>query len=317
MLRRLAALTALLTLCAAGTAAAQERVSPRIVGGTTVTAPGAYPWQVALEYYGDDDAWHQYCGGTLIAARYVLTADHCDVYVGDTVRVGSLSRNTGGSAYTVAQVRRHPLSDARDDTRPSRYDVNVLELTQDVAPAHGRPVEIATPAESALWAPPTMLTITGFGTTSSGGSSSSTLRVAQVPRRTDPTCQTAYPLDFFVADQFCAAPVQGGVDTCQGDSGGPIVAPLNDATITDPADWRLVGATSYGTGCADARWPGVYARVSDTEIYPFTGTTPPVAGTATLTGEAKVGATLTCATDGWSGGRAYLQWTFLRNGVSL
>jgi len=51
---------------------------------------------------------------------------------------------------------------------------------------------------------------------------------------------------------FCAGEVgEGGKDACQGDSGGPVTYNGN-----------VVGATSWGYGCADPKYPGVYARVT-------------------------------------------------------
>ena len=53
---------------------------------------------------------------------------------------------------------------------------------------------------------------------------------------------------------------QGGTDTCQGDSGGPLFG------RTAASDLKVVGATSFGEGCARAGKPGVYARVADTAL---------------------------------------------------
>jgi secreted trypsin-like serine protease len=45
------------------------------------------------------------------------------------------------------------------------------------------------------------------------------------------------------------------LDTCQGDSGGPLMMFSNNR-------WYLLGITSYGNGCAEPDYAGVYTRVS-------------------------------------------------------
>lgn len=51
---------------------------------------------------------------------------------------------------------------------------------------------------------------------------------------------------------ICAATENGGKDSCQGDSGGPMIV-----------NGVQTGVVSWGVGCADARYPGVYANVAN------------------------------------------------------
>ena len=53
-----------------------------------------------------------------------------------------------------------------------------------------------------------------------------------------------------------------GVDTVQGDSGDPLFAPAGGA-------YRRIGFTSFGIGCATARYPGVYTELSSPSIGSF------------------------------------------------
>lgn len=50
---------------------------------------------------------------------------------------------------------------------------------------------------------------------------------------------------------LCATARDPPRDACQGDSGGPLVVNHN-----------LVGIVSWGEGCADNVYPGVYTRLS-------------------------------------------------------
>jgi len=51
-------------------------------------------------------------------------------------------------------------------------------------------------------------------------------------------------------NQICAGYAVGGVDHCQGDSGGPLFR-----------NGELRGIVSWGNGCANAGYPGVYTEV--------------------------------------------------------
>lgn len=55
---------------------------------------------------------------------------------------------------------------------------------------------------------------------------------------------------------ICANATNPPRDACQGDSGGPLVARNH-----------LIGIVSWGEGCADISYPGVYTRVSEYESW--------------------------------------------------
>ena len=96
-----------------------------------------------------------------------------------------------------------------------------------------------------------LLSYSGFGSLSENGNVASQLRhveLAYVPRS---TCNSNYG-GGIVTTMMCAK--DPGQDSCQGDSGGPLYDQANNA---------LVGVVSWGYGCADPSYPGVYAQVSD------------------------------------------------------
>jgi secreted trypsin-like serine protease len=215
-------------------------VTPSVVGGTDA-ALGEFPWMVRLSMG---------CGGAVVAPRVVLTAAHC------VRRTGSWTRYTA----TIGRVRLSDTSTGevirstyiyRSPQYPSTgtSDWALIELqTATSAPSLALVDQGDTSFNSGTF------TILGWGATSEGGPQSPTLKKATVPFVDDATCGDAYP-ELAPATEICAGYAEGGVDTCQGDSGGPMVK--RAAT----GEWREVGITSYGLGCARAGYPGVYGEV--------------------------------------------------------
>ena len=110
-------------------------VGPRIIGGTPALA-GDWPSIAALLTKSEDNAFFaQFCGGTLIAPRVVLTAAHCVVTNAGVVSADSLDVTVGAldlrvttraERIAVSEITVHPDYDPRfhDD------DVALLTLAQ-------------------------------------------------------------------------------------------------------------------------------------------------------------------------------------------
>ncbi|KAJ9575332.1 hypothetical protein L9F63_025718, partial [Diploptera punctata] len=234
----------LVTGCLAGVRPMLSRPLPdgRIVGGDDAKIED-YPYQVSLEYF-----WYHTCGGSIISNEWVVTAAHC-VDRGLTfdyrVRVGSTYMEYSGTTFDVSEIIMHPSYD------PSTYnnDIAVIKLSD--------PYQKLFPLATVEPAAGTLATVTGWGTLSYMGEFlSSILQVVHVPIVSYETCNHAYILYGGITDKMiCAAAERGGKDACQGDSGGPLVVENEDGEL------ELVGVVSWGIGCAQARYPGVYASV--------------------------------------------------------
>jgi trypsin len=230
-------------------------IQPRIVGGTPATASDN-PFQVGLLRKDEKDNFKaQFCGGTLIAANVVVTAAHCSDFVNkDTVQVLTDTRKLDGSGT------RHNVTSIvfPENWNPDTFDNDVAVW------------KLATPAKTTTFATlakadavaGVQLLASGWGTLSQGGSSPVDLMKVQVPVVELSNCNDANSYNGEITGQmFCAGLDAGGKDTCQGDSGGPLTGGAGNAVLN--------GIVSWGRGCAQANFFGVYTKVANPTIREF------------------------------------------------
>ncbi|XP_017283958.1 prostasin-like [Kryptolebias marmoratus] len=235
-----------------GIAPLNAKRDSRIVGGEDA-APGAWPWQATLEIRG------ALCGGSLINNQWVLSAAHCfsssstsgvTVYLGRQTRGGP---NANEVVRTVSQIIVHEAySSATNDN-----DVALLKLTSSVNfTDYITPVCLAA-ADSNFTAGVTCW-VTGFGSLSGTQPQlPDMLQEVNVPVVSNRVCSQSYAI---TSNMICAGLTEGGKDSCQGDSGGPLVSRTGTT-------WVQAGVVSFGRGCAEPNFPGVYARVSEYQTW--------------------------------------------------
>jgi secreted trypsin-like serine protease len=265
-------------LTAAGSASAAEAVSatdkkagpePRIVGGY-VPHPTQWPWIAAVGHARAarpdlNPEQRQFCGGTLIAARVVITAAHCvvdDGVVASASRLGVVvgRRNlneAGGEELNVVGIAVHPQYNERAITS----DVALLRLA---TPSSRTPAALDPGFQLTEGL---VATVMGWGDTYSGShQGSADLLAADIAIWSSDRCVAHYA-DYQIkhdpSTQLCAGWAEGGVSSCQGDSGGPLM--VRDTAGT----WRLIGIVSWADRCAIAGRPSNFSWVGAPTIRPW------------------------------------------------
>lgn len=259
--------------------------TPYSIGGKPIRDTGA-PWQAQIFYPRRHPSWEDdlrkgtplwqkqhYCGGTLIADDWVLTAAHCIdngmVRAGYRVRLGveDISRNDG-LVYKIDRIvrhsqyqqRAHPDAPAAPLPPPNMYanDIALIHIVDD-GPKQARDPKQIQPIELYQGPPPgsgTQVTGSGWGKTQPVDAHAPNAILLKVDLQVMDVgiCQRlpSYGPERISDKVICAA--RKGQSTCRGDSGGPL-------TLTNGTP-KLVGIISWGKArCNGDGQPGVYTSV--------------------------------------------------------
>ena len=239
----------------------------KIIDGQEAT-PGRYPYQVVLK---TATGWPG-CGGTLIAADWVMSAAHC------------------GGVFTQVEIGRHNLSDANEDYESIDIAFEVMHPDYEIVQFDGNDVgvwndilllKLKTPSsyetvklvdESVDLTAGTNVTTLGWGRSVNftDPTRSDVLKESTAQYINNTQCKTLFNetedlldneiedlLDLSIADNvMCTMDPAEITTSCLGDSGGPVIIKGEDASLD-----IQVGITSWSAEC-DPSYPQVKARVS-------------------------------------------------------
>ncbi|XP_022108946.1 complement factor B-like [Acanthaster planci] len=271
-----------------------DRRSPRIVGGE-FSESGNWPWQVALfcdpNIAGCDDCVPTFfCGGSLIARKWVLSAAQCfrRCDVGDIrVYTGIIDKSQDSLLeFDPTKVYNLDGDDALIMHEAfNRYldnDIALLRLSRNVTfSPNVRPICLPQPnmQDTELYSTNGAAYVAGWGSTypydtdvdcldDTYRPTSPVLKELAIPVRTNRECRDSIQDHFRCsivaaykpAIAFCAGYSEGNLDACRGDSGGPVMRQLR--TADGSRRWVQIGIVSWGEGCAQEGRYGIYTRLS-------------------------------------------------------
>ncbi|XP_014285104.1 venom protease isoform X2 [Halyomorpha halys] len=256
-----------LELCAKLEKRCRKNLIPtkNVVGGKEA-APRIHNYMVLIGYGETEKEWR--CAGSLITARYVLSAAHCSnsSVIGPArwARLGELDiSSTSEDAKPVdkAIIERIPHPNYIDTK--DYYDIALFKLDSDVV-FNRYVLPICLYTNRAITSE--VATVVGWGRTGFIEATSEKLLEADIRIYNDTECKrlvfssaTARTPQGHNADQMiCAGVPDGSKDACQGDSGGPLVIREIGTCMR-----TQLGITSFGKECGNPDSPGVYSRVSN------------------------------------------------------
>ncbi|XP_041955024.1 trypsin isoform X1 [Alosa sapidissima] len=224
----------------------QEWIQGRIIGGYA-PPPYTIKYMVSIQ----STSGQHFCGGTLINKYWVLTAAHCDVGVEHMMIIAgdySLSMYEG-----TEQFYRPYLLIPHPDYNKTTHNADIMLIKLRAPVVLNSYVSFAPlPRQDASVAEGRVCRVSGWGRTSpAGGQIPSVLRTVKLPIVSTARCNSSDSFNGSISENMiCAGYSAGGKDACKGDSGGPLVC-----------EGQVYGIVSWGEGCADARYPGVYTAV--------------------------------------------------------
>ncbi|CAH1107173.1 unnamed protein product [Psylliodes chrysocephalus] len=228
-----------------------------IIGGEDA-APGQFPYQVSIKLCRSifwQEICDHFCGGSIIAPNWILTAGHCfDYGIKTKIYAGILNISEDSDFRQIIEVNQTFVHEEyRGNANPN--DIRLYQLKAPLVYTE-RVQPIALPLQDSDYTGEVISSGWGYTTAGLFPHLPETLQfqISNMPDRETclELCNGISKNPFNVTTNVCTENPGKDRGTCFGDSGGPLV---QNAT--------LVGLTSWGfEPCGKKDAPSAYTRVS-------------------------------------------------------
>ncbi|XP_020912693.1 anionic trypsin-1 [Exaiptasia diaphana] len=231
----------------------------RIVGGK-IAKKGSHPWQVSIAIKRTTRVVSHFCGGSIIAPNWIVTAAHCFRKNANRAKYKVTAgehnlRKVQGDEQVMDIDKIIPHKKYYDNPKDHKYDYDIalVKLKTNIKYNENvRPICLQTGS----FPTGSHCTVTGWGKLTEGARRiPDILRQAVVPLVSQEDCEKANK--GITSRMLCAGYPEGGIDACTNDSGGPL------ACQTKSGIWEQVGVVSFGIGCGRPNAYGVYAKMKE------------------------------------------------------
>jgi len=220
-----------------------------------------WPWIAALLNNG-----RQFCGGSLIDSKHILTAAHCVAHLSRydvanlKVRLGEYDIKQTGETEIFESKASRVVRHKEFSQQTLHKDVAIISLETAVPASLTKVRPVCLPSGRQTYAGQTA-TVIGWGSLRENGPQPDKLQEITVKIWDNKVCKETYgdAAPGGIEDHMLCAGQQGK-DSCSGDSGGPM-------QIGTGNTWTQIGIVSWGIGCGKSHYPGVYTRVTDVKEW--------------------------------------------------
>ncbi|KAJ8975917.1 hypothetical protein NQ317_007760 [Molorchus minor] len=227
----------------------------KIIGGSEAKKY-KWPWHVAV--LNQHMVGSFLCGGTLIASRWVLTANHCiRKYLRVRLNAHDLRATDGRDIeMTVLKMFPHPKFDYKTVDNDIALLLLPRQVQTQVACLPNKAPKVGQPCSVMGWGKVHSSDVYG-------------IPILHEPKVITNICsfqsfiqrlaKKSYK-QFLISDNMvCAGWASGKADTCAGDSGGGLMCPVKKRNRK--IAYSVQGITSFGDGCGRKNKYGIYTTV--------------------------------------------------------